>query len=85
MARDDWHQVQVPKNLTAQIKELIDAGLIVGFTRPAQFYSHAAMMEIRRLLDDARLKEKILPRVEGDAPPSQAPSSEDSEIAINGV
>ena len=85
MARDDWHQVGVHRELTAQIQDLMDAGIIVGFTRPAQFYSHAAMMEIRRLLDDARLKEKILPRVEGDAPPPQAPPSEDSEIAINGV
>lgn len=86
MARDDWHQIQVPKTLTAEIQSLMDAGVIVGFTRPAQFYSHAAMMEIRRLLEDARLKEELLRR--GDAHPpldeEEGQESPPSEIAPNG-
>lgn len=59
MASDDWHPVQVPKELTKRIQDLMDRGVIVGFTRPAQFYSHAAQMEIRRILDDVRLEQSL--------------------------
>lgn len=86
MARDDWHQIAVQKGLTAQIQELMDAGVIVGFTRPAQFYSHAAQMEIRRVLEDARLKMAIMGRGDAHPPPhgSEEKDSQASEIVPNG-
>ncbi len=72
MASTDWHPVQVPKALSARIQNLIDSGVIVGFTRPAQFYAHAAQMEIRRVLDDLKFEREI---ITADDPPLDVPTS----------
>lgn len=83
MAQEDWHQVGVPKALTAKIQELMDAGIIVGFTRPAQFYSHAAQMEIRRVLEDARLTRELLAEETPPAVNSSEAGQDGSDTALS--
>lgn len=66
MAQSDWHQVGVPKDLSKRITDLMENGVIVGFTRPAQFYAYAAQMEIRRVLDDLKFERAL---IESETPP----------------
>jgi len=87
MAADDWVPVRVHKAQVRRIKELIDAGALHRFNRPAQFYAYAADIALKQMIDELELEDRLKRNRSGAAPPCHCPAdanSKHSEIVTNG-
>ena len=71
----------MPQELLDQVQELMDAQVIRGFTRPAQWVAHAMREQIKR---DLELSEKIARATAAPSPNSATFGGEQRATPSNG-